>query len=71
MKYVTATLSCGVMDSLRSLKYIHDYTDDGFVLHGTAGWIPVNDLFEYLLLGEESQSEEEAEETITDNPSPF
>ena len=71
MQYITATLSCEVMDSLRSLKYIHDYTDDGFVLHETAGWIPVNDLFEYLLLGEENNREEEAKETLTDNPSSF
>ena len=70
MKYITATLSCDVMDSLRGLGHIQDYTDDGYVLHEVAGWIPVSDILEYLLTGEEAYCET-GEETSPEKPPPI
>jgi len=54
----TINISSTLLDSLLKNKYILDYTDDGFVLHDNAGWIPVGDVLEYILLTEEDNSEE-------------
>ena len=53
-------VSTNVLESLYNLKYIHDYTDDGFVLTEVAGWVPVGDIIEYILKTEEGIREEEA-----------
>lgn len=71
MKYVSTTLSPAVLDSLRAMGYIHDYTDDGFVLHSTAGWIPLSDVLEMLFAKAEEDSREERQTPIEDSEIPF
>jgi len=48
---------------MRKLGMIHDYTDDGFVLHKQGGWVPAGDVIEYYL-GMEEYELEKAKETV-------
>jgi hypothetical protein len=45
------------------LGMINDFTDDGFVLHKTAGWVPAGDVIEYYI-GMEEYELEKAKEKI-------
>ena len=47
-------LKCGI---------IHDYTDDGYVLHGQGGWLPAGDVIEFYL-GMEEYELEKAKERV-------
>tara|TARA_R100000808_G_C2040149_1_gene80105 strand:- start:312 stop:479 length:168 start_codon:yes stop_codon:yes gene_type:complete len=40
---------------------IHDYTDDGYVLHGHGGWLPAGDVIEFYLGLEEFELEQARE----------
>jgi len=46
------------LDTMLKCGIIHDYTDDGFVLHGHGGWLPAGDVIEFYLGMEEFELEE-------------
>ena len=49
---IETMLRCGI---------IHDYTDDGYVLHGQGGWLPAGDVIEFYLGMEEFELEQARE----------
>tara|TARA_R100000700_G_C3089781_1_gene91669 strand:+ start:295 stop:513 length:219 start_codon:yes stop_codon:yes gene_type:complete len=49
---IETMLRCGI---------IHDYTDDGYVLHGNGGWLPAGDVIEFYLGMEEFELEQARE----------
>ena len=51
------------LETMQRIGMIHDYTDDGFVLHEDAGWQPAGDVIEYYL-GMEEYELEKAKETV-------
>ena len=59
---IQVTITSTLFDSLLRTGYICDYTADGFVLHETAGWVPVGDVLEYILSTEEGDRATRREE---------
>ena len=57
------TISHTCLETMQKLGMISDYTDDGFVLHRQAGWVPAGDVIEYYL-GMEEYELEKAKETV-------
>ena len=51
-------ISNSCIDTMLKCGMIHDYTDDGFVLHGQGGWLPAGDVIEFYLGMEEFELEE-------------
>ena len=51
-------ISNSCIDTMLKCGMIHDYTDDGFVLHGQGGWVPAGDVIEFYLGMEEFELEE-------------
>tara|TARA_Y100000593_G_scaffold82389_1_gene154743 strand:+ start:331 stop:540 length:210 start_codon:yes stop_codon:yes gene_type:complete len=51
-------LSETCLDTMLKCGIIHDYTDDGYVLHGQGGWVPAGDVIEFYLGMEEFELEE-------------
>jgi len=54
-------LSETCLDMMLKCGMIHDYTDDGFVLHGQGGWVPAGDVIEFYLGMEEFELEQARE----------
>jgi len=51
------------LETMQRIGMIHDYTDDGFVLHAIGGWVPAGDVIEYYI-GMEEYELEKAQETV-------
>ena len=51
-------ISNSCIDTMLKCGMIHDYTNDGFVLHGQGGWVPAGDVIEFYLGMEEFELEE-------------
>lgn len=51
-------ISNSCIDTMLKCGMIHDYTDDGYVLHGQGGWVPAGDVIEFYLGMEEFELEE-------------
>lgn len=58
-------ISNSCIETMRKLGMIHDYTDDGYVLHGQGGWVPAGDVIEYYLGMEEYEVEQAKEKIAT------
>ena len=52
MKQVDCTLRGDLLEIMMKLGYFHDYSDDGWVEHEVAGWVPLNDIFENIFHSE-------------------
>ena len=49
---IKCDLSKEVLDSMVQLRYITDYTDDGWVERNHEGWVPLSDILENLFESE-------------------
>tara|TARA_Y100001938_G_C7913694_1_gene340882 strand:- start:38 stop:259 length:222 start_codon:yes stop_codon:yes gene_type:complete len=59
-------ISDSCIDTMLKCGIIHDYTDDGFVLHGQGGWLPAGDVIEFYL-GMEEYELEKAREKVQES----
>ncbi len=59
---INIQISSKLLDKLHSMKYILDYTDDGFVFNEMAGWVPAGDYLEYIIDMEIDRFEKENRE---------
>ena len=54
-------ISNSCIETMLRCGMIHDYTDDGYVLHGHGGWLPAGDVIEFYLGLEEFELEQARE----------
>ena len=54
-------ISNSCIETMLRCGMIHDYTDDGYVLHGNGGWLPAGDVIEFYLGMEEFELEQARE----------